>query len=271
MKRFFRTRRSKWLLLTAAVVLLILLQWMNALPFVGSAFTAIFKPVQSTFVSTAHSIKGGLLHFGDVDELRDEISNLSENNTRLSAKNLRLQKLIDDTKILSQELSFITEQNYNSTTAKVIGKSSEQYFQMIILNRGKSDGIQPGYPVFVNDGILIGKVWQASGSISKVLLLSNNHSEISATVQNDERSQGIIVGQYGITLKMELIQHDHSIAKDQLVVTSGIEEDVPEGLIIGRISEISKRAGELFQEATIDPLVDFNKLRVVTVILPSYD
>ncbi|MFA5134655.1 MAG: rod shape-determining protein MreC [Patescibacteria group bacterium] len=271
MKRFLRIRRFQWLLLAGAVILLVFLQLTNLLPTVGGMLSSAFKPVQIMFISAANTVKSGLLHFGDVDDLRTENERLSQDNIKLIAENLRLQQLLNDGEILSEEQDFIAERAYSAVTAKVIGKSSDQYFQMLIINRGTSDGIKPGYPVFVNDGLLIGKIWESTKNISKILLLTNNHSEISAVIQNNESSQGVIVGQYGISLTMELIPHDHSIANGQLVQTSGDEELVPEGLIIGQINEVTKRAGELFQEASIQPLVDFNKVRIVSIILPIYD
>jgi rod shape-determining protein MreC len=49
-------------------------------------------------------------------------------------------------------------------------------------------------------------------------------------------------------------------------VTSGLTDDFPRGLHIGKIQQVTKAATDLFQSGEITPIVDFSKLEGVLVI-----
>jgi len=54
-----------------------------------------------------------------------------------------------------------------------------------------------------------------------------------------------------------------------MVGTSGLERDIPEGLLIGEIVKITNEDEKLWQEAIVRPFVDYDEVRLVTVILPE--
>lgn len=57
------------------------------------------------------------------------------------------------------------------------------------------------------------------------------------------------------------------ISEGDLVVTSGFGNRFPRGLLIGVISKVKRKRFGLFQEAEIDPSVDFSKLEEVFILL----
>ena len=54
-----------------------------------------------------------------------------------------------------------------------------------------------------------------------------------------------------------------------IVITSGLEQYIPRGLIIGCVTEINRESSELWQTARLTPFSDFNKLTVISILLPS--
>jgi rod shape-determining protein MreC len=62
---------------------------------------------------------------------------------------------------------------------------------------------------------------------------------------------------------------DIDISVDDLVATSGLEPDIPAGLIIGQVSKVDKAQEKFWQEAMIEPAVEYHTIRLVTVILPQ--
>lgn len=77
---------------------------------------------------------------------------------------------------------------------------------------------------------------------------------------------GLVEGEYGLGIKMKLIPHFELIKENDLVVTSGLEEGIPRGLIVGQIKLIKNEPEELFQEASIESAVDFGKITLVNII-----
>lgn len=271
MKKFLRSRWGIIVLVFLVLFLSIFLQRVGTFKTVENTATFIFKPIQKKFYNSSVKIKDFFIYFKDTKELNQENKDLKEQIAKLSLENLNLKMNIEDSKIITEELNYIKEHNYNAVSAKVIGRSSDKYLQVIIINKGQSDGLQKNYPVISNNGFIIGKIIEVNKQISKVLLLSDNHSKISAIVKNESSSPGIISGQYGITLKMELIPQDHSISNDQIVITGGLEQYIPANLIIGKITRIIQKDGELFQEAVIEPIIDYKNVNIVTIILPNYE
>jgi rod shape-determining protein MreC len=271
MKKFLRSRSGIIVLVFFGLFLLIFLQRVGAFKTLENTATFIFKPVQTFFYNSSVKVKDFFIYFKDTKALDQENKNLKEQIAKLSSENLSLKMNIEDSKIITEELNYIKEHGYNAVSAKVIGRGSDEYLQVIILNKGQSDGLQKDYPVISNNGLIIGKIIEVNKQISKVLLLSDNHSKISAIVKNESLSPGIVSGQYGITLKMELIPQDHTILNDQMVTTGGSEQYIPADLIIGKITKITKKDGELFQEAVIEPIIDYQNVNIVTIILPNYE
>ncbi len=269
MKKFLRSQSGIIVLVFFGLFLLIFLQRVGTFKTLENTTTLIFKPVQAFFYNSSVKIKSFFIYFKDNKVLDQENKNLKEQIAKLSSENLNLKMNIEDSKIITEELNYIKEHNFNAVSAKVIGRGSDEYLQVIILNKGQSEGIQTNYPVISNNGFIIGKIIEVNKQISKVLLLSDNQSKIAAIVKNESLSPGIVSGQYGITLKMELIPQGHTILNDQMVTTGGSEQYIPANLIIGKITRITQKDGELFQEAVIEPIIDYQNLNIVTIILPN--
>jgi rod shape-determining protein MreC len=51
-----------------------------------------------------------------------------------------------------------------------------------------------------------------------------------------------------------------------VVITSGLGGGYPPDLIVGQVLNVRKRDYELFQQATVQPAVDFARLEIVLVI-----
>jgi rod shape-determining protein MreC len=52
-----------------------------------------------------------------------------------------------------------------------------------------------------------------------------------------------------------------------LVLTSGLGGNFPADMLIGQVSGVRQRPVELFQTASIEPVVDFTQLEIVLVIV----
>ena len=66
---------------------------------------------------------------------------------------------------------------------------------------------------------------------------------------------------------VQLIPQDAVVDAGDLVLTSGLGGGYPPDLIIGQVVNIRSRDYDLFQQATIQPVVDFNRLQIVLVIV----
>ena len=164
-------------------------------------------------------------------------------------------------------MSFIQESNYNSIGAIVIGKSIEPSRNSIIINRGKVDGIKIGYPVISDSGVLVGKIIRVEEKISIVELINDQQSKVAATVMNNERSIGIVEGGYGLSIQMNFIPQNEFIPTGETIVTSGLEKNIPYGLLIGTVEAVEKEAYQPFQRAIISPIINLERIKIVSVLI----
>lgn len=266
--------KSRWALVGIAatvITMLIILGRLQLLHPVETLTTTAAKPIQSFFQLTAGRVRNFFGYFQNVHRLQEENDQLKTQMMSCTTERLELQRKIDALNVAEQEMSFLTERNIQSTIGQVLARNPSGMPQTIVISRGERDHVRPGYPVIVGSGTLIGKIISTTKTTSSVLLLTDSHSEVSASVQNTSKSPGIVRGQYGISLKMELIPQTDTIEQNQFVTTSGLEEGIPSDLIIGKIRSITKKTGELFQVATIDPLVEYQAISTVAIILPPND
>ncbi len=141
-------------------------------------------------------------------------------------------------------------------------------FRSIIIDRGESDGLEKGLVVIDDKGVVVGKIVATKGKIAQVLLTNNPECKLAAKILNDANTSGITEGELGLTISMGFIPQTNEIRVNDIVVTSGLEEAIPRGLVIGRVTAVARESNELWQRALLEPLSDPNSLIIVSVLLP---
>lgn len=254
------------LILLAVAVLLIFLHGVGILRPVENVVTFAFSPIQRWVYGVGTSINGAYLSIVNYRGTADENSKLREKVNSLAEENTQLRMLFADQQSLSLQQSFLTSLGYEYIAARVIGKNPESNFQALIIDRGSLDGINEGMPVVVGSGIMIGTISQVNNRTAEVIATSDSRSRIAALVENQQSSQGVVIGEHGLSLKMELISQSDEIANGTSVITSGLEVPIPRGLVLGEISRVESEPTSLFQTAYLKPFVKIDSVTVVSVI-----
>lgn len=153
--------------------------------------------------------------------------------------------------------------------ADVIGRNIDPIGTTVVINRGSRDGIAVGNPVIVSRGFIIGKVARVDPTSAVVRLLSDNESKIAATIMNREKSIGLVEGGFGITVRLNFIPQNEIVRPGDVVVTSGLEPNIPRGLSLGTVEIVEKNPQEPFQQAILKPLADLHSLTVVSVLITT--
>ena len=194
---------------------------------------------------------------------------LEEKVKELTIENSKLKLLTKENEELKKQLNFLKDIDYKTVPARIVGRSSEPNFYILILNRGSSDGIKEGMPVITSEGIVIAVINKTKKNTSHALMISDSHSQIAATIQNKNQTIGIVKGDYELSMKMELIPKDEEVKIGELIITSGLQEDIPRGLIIGQIDRVITESNSFFQTAFIKSLTTASELNVVAILIPS--
>ncbi|MFH1662004.1 MAG: rod shape-determining protein MreC [Candidatus Falkowbacteria bacterium] len=256
----------------AVIVLLIFLHWIRILAPLESFMSNIFSPLFSGFYSVSSSIRTTYNEQTSKRDLISLIKELENENKELEINNSKLNSLEEENQILREYLKFFKNEDKKYVLANIISRGGLDSYvkqdQTIIIDKGLSDGLSIGLPIISGDGIIVGKIINVESHIAKVYLTSNPACKLAATVQNIYKTSGIVEGKLGLTIEMGYIPQAEEIKEGDIVITSGLEDNIPRGLIIGKVASVKKESNELWQSATIDPIVDFDELIIVSVLIP---
>jgi len=98
-------------------------------------------------------------------------------------------------------------------------------------------------------------------------LLVDRNSSLAVSLATELKTQGIVRGKRGITLDMDFIPKDIVLRPNMLVKTSGLEDHIPAGLIVGNVSNVEESGSALFQKTIVKPILDFDGLNIVGVVI----
>lgn len=264
-RNFFHTKLFKVVLIIAVFGMLIFLNPYNLFNSVRSVFFSITYPFQKSFHFASYKINQFNSFVSSIGELKRDNERLIKENQNLSAENAMLRDMKKENIILREQLDLAPREKFELRSALVTSQDSHGFGNWLTIDKGTREGIKKGMPVIVSDGILIGRIEEAYSGRSKVILITNPQSSVNAVV-NDTNAKGIVKGEFGLGSILDMVLQTDIIQEGNEVVTSGIGEDIPRGLLIGKIQEVRSSEDRLFQQAVITPLVKFSKLRVVFVI-----
>lgn len=172
---------------------------------------------------------------------------------------LRLKKLLE----------LQDERQLNYVAAQVIGKEQGAFSSSLWIDKGSAQGLKPGMPVMASQG-LIGRITDISWHNSKVMLLIDQSSNVDALVQRT-RAQGIVRGTGARDCVMRYVPKTQDVREGDLVLTSGLSNIFPKGLLIGRVTHVERPNFGLFLRIQIAPLADLafvEEVMVVTGVQP---
>ena len=163
-------------------------------------------------------------------------------------------------------LAYHQETRLSSVTARVLLRERSGQDRVLIIDRGFASGIRAFDPVVTGSGLLVGVVTEVGSSSSRVSLLSNKDTRIGARVMGDAQTSGIIEGGQGPVLVLRYVSKEASMTVNTLIVTSGIDPQIPPDLVIGMVNAVEDDAHGSFSTVFIEPLADADRVSVVSVL-----
>lgn len=232
-------------------------------------FLDLTGSVKALVEKRSESIKGGVYQIGstfkfqianrtyswqETGDLRKKTEELARKLAQLEVENSELKK---DNDAMQRLLQAPLAPDWQFLPAKTLGLG-----RYLTINKGKRDGVKTGM-VVVRENILVGKVVRTSEKSAKIMLPTDSESKIAVKVG---RVRGVLVGENGRLFLTEVLQ-GKKIEIDNLVVTSAEKEIFPLNLLIGKIKSVEKEEREPYQKAEVEPLINYDQLERVFLIL----
>lgn len=217
------------------------------------------------FNSISLSVSKSVTDLSEIQTLRQRNAELEEALAKFQAELVDLREIASDYNRLADLLKYTSAaKNQEFLTADVINVDLSGFLRTIVINKGTRDGVAVGMPVVTREG-LVGRISEVSANASRVLLISDPNSAISARLQTT-RVEGSVIGLDTGGLRMTFIPLGQPIQVGDLVITSGLGGNFPADLVIGQVTSIRELKFETYQEAEVRSLVNFDTLEFVLVI-----
>ena len=259
---------SRTLIASALIILALSLLALSAAGYLQPAESLVVRPLsalQSWTATRYAAIRDFITSPSDVTTLRQRNAELEAEVARLQQQVIGLQEQQAEATILAVLLKYAREQPESSYQAsKVIGRDVSPFLRSIWIGSGSDQGIARGMPVATDRG-LVGRVIEVRASVSRVQLITDPEAAVNLRFQQS-RADGVLAAQLNGELWVDLIDQNAAIAQGELVLTSGLGGGFPADIPIGRVVSVRKRDYELFQQAVIQPTVEFDNLDIVLVI-----
>ncbi len=276
-----RTWRS-WLPLTFLIlsILFLALHETRILAPVERGLQVVLAPLQRATTALVRDIGDLSQTVRQVRELRARVAELEEQVNALTIENVRLREYEAEVVQLRGLLGFV-ETNptwaflgadvvgrsacINAPCGEVVGQEPNPYLRYVTINVGQADGVTVGMPVVTGGAVLVGRVMETGLHTSKVRLVTDTGHSVAAILQQS-RATGLVVGQADGSLRMLYIPQEDTVRVGDIVLTSGLGGAFPRGLVLGQVVQVVQQDFALFQEAVINPAVDYRRVELALVI-----
>jgi rod shape-determining protein MreC len=269
---FFRQGQSafsKLIFFSALAVFLMAadarLQWVTL---ARAAVATALAPLQRALLVPVQMVEGGSEYFIGLaralaaeDEARKQLAEQAERAAaadRLAAENTRLRALLD----LKPALTV------RSQAANVLYEATDPFSRKLFIDRGTTQGLQPGSPVITEAGV-IGQVTRVYPLSSEVTLLTDKDAAIpllNTRTQQRAAAFGGVDGGSGMELRFVAANADVKVG--DVLHTSGVDGIYPPALPVAKVAAVERLAEGGFARITLAPLASVDGVRHVLVLEP---
>ncbi len=202
----------------------------------------------------------------DLTELQQRNAVLELQVTQLQTQLIEMEERLADAQICFALLDFgRTNPQYNYVAATVIGREISPFLQYVIIDKGSDDGIRHGMPVVTQQG-LVGRVDAVIAAAARIKLITDSTSVVNVRLQT-AKTEAQLLGSLTGDISLDMIPLDLAVEPGDVVLTSGLGGNFPPNIFVGQVLSVQEKDNALFQTASVQPIVDFNALNAVLVIV----
>ena len=206
-------------------------------------------------------------------------------NAKLRRQNEALrQQVIQDESALQENVQLHAQIEYHSAPseaafrkvgADVLSNPQSVLEQSITIAAGANAGVQAGDVVRSPFG-LVGVVDKAWAQVSRVTLLTDEQSAVTATDVTNPTTTGVVRRGSGDSnvLILDRVPKSKAVRVGDTIITAGslgkgaLPSMFPRGIPIGTVTSQSRNDVDPFMSIQVQPFVDFGSLQSVIVLVP---
>lgn len=205
------------------------------------------------------------------EEAMAKIESLEDENKELKEQMVSYDQKIQEYQDMRELLELKSEYaDYDTVGATVIfSDMTGNWFSTFTIDKGTDDGLEVGMNVLSGGG-LVGYISDIAKGHAVVTSIINDNVNVSA-MQSTTGDVCVVTGdlpymkEHGL-LKLQYMDTDFNISRDNVIVTSNISDRYLPGLVIGYAQDVTVDENGLAASGYLKPAADFKHIRNVLVV-----
>lgn len=205
------------------------------------------------------------------EEAMAKIESLEDENKELKEQMVSYDQKIQEYQDMRALLELKSEYaDYDTVGATVIfSDMTGNWFSTFTIDKGTDDGLEVGMNVLSGGG-LVGYISDIAKGHAVVTSIINDNVNVSA-MQSTTGDTCVVTGdlpymkEHGL-LKLQYMDTDFNISRDNVIVTSNISDRYLPGLVIGYAQDVTVDENGLAASGYLKPAADFKHIRNVLVV-----
>lgn len=224
----------------AELVFLMLVIWLIAGPISGFVLNTQTW-VSSVFVKGAYQVESTKNLAKQLLESSERIRSLQAKLAQDELEITRLKQQSRDTNKLRALLGLKEKSPRETIAAEVIARNPDNWFEQVVIDRGKLSHITKGSAVITRDGV-VGQVVSVSDNASVVRLMTDPEQKLGVVIQRIGLT-GILSGAYGKPAKIDYVPVGTNVDVGDKIVCLPKGGVWPENHPVGTICAVRRDGG----------------------------
>ena len=180
---------------------------------------------------------------------------------------LRAEQLMLENKGLRALLELRAATTVRSVPAELLYEAADPYSRKVIIDRGTAQGVQPGWPV-INEAGVLGQVTRSYTLNSEVTLLADKDAAIPVLNLRTQQRGAAFGGATGGGMELRYASANADVKVGDVLHTGGLDGIYPPGLPVARVTGVERRVESGFARIQLQPVADPGGVRHVLVLEP---
>lgn len=238
----------------------------SRLAFFEGVVLSVLMPVQEALTDVTRHLDELWHGYLNLVHVHSENQRLRQQLAELQNRLHRYQEAYLQQQRLRRLLGFRPGTFPDTVAAEVVGIDPNQWSMAIMINKGSRDRLRKDLAVVTHQG-LVGRIIDVTPHYATVLLITDRRSAVDALVQRT-RARGILVGKSRRVGELRYVDVHEDIQTGDTIVSSGLGEVYPKGLLLGTVTSVRQTSHGLFHDVEVTPAVDVAKLEELLVVVP---
>jgi rod shape-determining protein MreC len=232
--------------------------------------SSVLGPIERAAAAVVNPVSDFIDGLTSINSNADTIAQLESENAELRRQQLTSE--LNQTRVdeLDKLLRVASLSDYKIVPAQVIAVAAESgYARSVTVDAGTRDGIRRDMTVLNGDG-LVGRVISVGPTTATILLVTDPSFSVGARMA-DSGETGLISGNGGEPLGLEIYDAQATLEPGNVVVTLGSQNDKPfvPGIPIGEVTDVVSTPGALTRQAQVEPYANLTALNLVGIVIEA--